>query len=169
MIHLTPRVLVMAFAISSILSSAALGQIATPSPNAAARGGVQSQYTPEQRQQFGADRRACNAELKPKELPRGERAKAMRSCMEGKNPAYKVAFDRSGQRRADMKQIRQDCRAGMGGKKLSKDERRASMQTCIVAKRPEMAKQFACADQAKQKGLQAGTERRTFMRECRRS
>jgi len=129
-----------------------------------------SAVTPEQRRQFRADRKTCTEQIKPKDLPRGERGKAMRGCMEGRNSAYKAVYERTDQRREEMKQIRKDCRATTAaGKTLSRDERRTAMQACIVAKRPELAKPYACADQARQKGLKAGTERRQFMRECRKS
>jgi hypothetical protein len=156
---------IVSFALGMALSTLSYAQTAAP---AEPRGPL-ARISPEMRAQFQADRKACVDQVKPRDLPRAERGKAMRGCMEAKNPAYKVAFERAGQRRAEMKQIRQDCRATIDGKRLTRDERRTAMQSCIVAKRPEMAKQFACQDQARQKNLGPGTERREFMRNCRRS
>jgi hypothetical protein len=156
----------LSFALLFTLSSAVFAQTAPPA--AGEQRGPISRVSPEMRAQFRNDMSDCRDQVKPRELPRAERGKALRGCMEAKNPAYKVAFERAGQRREEMKQIRQDCRAAMNGQRLTRDERRTSMQSCIVAKRPEMAKQFACQDQAKQKNLGPGAERREFMRNCRR-
>jgi hypothetical protein len=156
----------LSFAIALAVSTASFAQTAAPAPGEQ-RGPI-SRISPEMRAQFQADRKACVDQVKPRDLPRAERGKAMRGCMETKNPAYKAAFERSGQRREEMKQIRQDCRATHDGQKMTRDERRNAMQSCIVAKRPEMAKQFACQDQARQKNLGPGSERREFMRTCRR-
>jgi hypothetical protein len=156
---------IVSFALGMALSTLSYAQTAAPSEPR----GPLSRVSPEMRTQFQADRRACVDQVKPRDLPRAERGRAMRSCMEGKNPAYKAAFERSGQRRAEMRQIRQDCRATTDNQRLTRDERRSAIQSCIVAKRPEMAKQFACQDQARQKNLGPGAERREFMRNCRRS
>jgi hypothetical protein len=153
--------------LSLVISGAAVAQ--TAAPQTGAQRGPISRVPTELQAQFRTDTATCRDEVKPRDLPRAERGKAMRACMEAKNPAYKVAFERSSQRREEMKQIRQDCRAKTDALRLTRDERSTSMQSCIVEKRPEMAKQFACQDQAKQKNLGPGAERREFMRSCRRS
>jgi Spy/CpxP family protein refolding chaperone len=161
-----------AFAASLLLSSAALAQTAAPPANAppaqAQPGPERREITPEQRNRFRADLETCRTEVKPQSLPRGERRKAMRSCMEAKNPELKTVFARGEARRAEMRQVRDQCRTELGDKARGPD-RREAMKTCMVAKKPEMAKLFSCVDQAKAKNLQPGGERREFMRTCLRA
>ena len=150
--------------LSVILSTAALAQAQTPAPPIAERRVI----TPEQRARFQADRQACVSEVKPQSLPRGERRKAMRGCMEAKNPELKQFFARGETRRAELRQIRNTCRTEINAKGIKRPERREAMQSCIVAKKPEMAKVFSCVEDARKKGLQPGGERRDFMRTCLR-
>ena len=151
------------------LSTAAFAQTATPpsapSPQAAQR----PEITPEQRARFQVDRKACVDELKPKELPRGERRAAMRTCMETRNPNLKPMFARGEARRAEMKTVRDACRDEVKAKNIKGNERRDAMKNCIIAKKPEMAKPIACSEEAKAKGLARGAERRDFMRTCIRA
>jgi hypothetical protein len=161
----------LAFAASVLLSSAALSQTAPPpaTPPAQAQPVPERrEITPEQRARFRADLETCRAEVKPQSLPRGDRRKAMRACMEAKNPELKTMFARRDTRLAEMRQIRDQCREETRSKAQG-NERRDAMKACIVAKKPEMAKVFSCVDQAKAKNLQPGGERREFMRTCLRA
>lgn len=155
------------------LSTAAFAQTAPPSvisPSAPSSPAAQrSEITPEQRARFQADRKACVDELKPKELPKGERRAAMRTCMETRNPNLKPMFARGEARRAEMKTVRDACRDEVKAKNIKGNERRDAMKSCIIAKKPEMAKPIACSEEAKAKGLARGAERRDFMRTCIRA
>jgi hypothetical protein len=148
----------------SILCSPAFAQVAAPPPQQ-----EKLQPSPEQRARFRAARDACVADVKPRSLPRGERRKAMRSCMEAKNPDMKPIFARGEARRAEMRQVRDSCRDEMRARRLGRDERRQAMQTCMVQKKPELAKMFSCRDEAVRKNLNPGPERRDFMRTCLRA
>jgi hypothetical protein len=134
-------------------------------PTAAPEAG-RREITPEMRERFRADLRACRTEVRGKNLPRGERRTAFRSCMEARNGDYRPFFARAETRRAEMRQLRRECRAENDGKRLTRDERRAAMRSCMEAKRPELKKAFACMDEARSKGLNPGPERRAFMRTC---
>jgi hypothetical protein len=165
-----------AFALAAcVMSIPALAQTPGPAPSAPAAPPVgaqpsdRPQVSPEQRARFRAAREACAAELKPRDLPRGERRIAMRSCMQAKVPDLPQRFGRTGSRRAEMRQVRDACRAELQGKRLPRDERRQAMQTCMVAKKPELAKVFSCRDEAVKKNLSPGPERREFMRSCIRA
>jgi hypothetical protein len=141
---------------------------ATPtSPPPATQNALQP--TQEQRARFRAAREACTSEVKPRNLPRGERRKAMRDCMEARNPDMKPIFARGEARRAEMRQLRDTCRQELRGKRLARDERRQAMQTCLVQKKPELAKVFSCRDEAVKKNLGPGRERQDFMRTCLRA
>ena len=133
---------------------------AAPAPRADAR------YTPEQREAFRADRKACRDEMRGKDLDRAERRKAMGTCLEARNPAFKERMAQVKNRRTEMKEVSTACREEIKRKDLPRgDERRKAMQACIVAKKPEMKKQFDCRDEVRAKNLEGG-ERRTFMRSC---
>jgi psiF repeat len=153
------------FVVALVFSTGAFAQTAAP-PAVAPSASERPVITPEQRARFQADRKACADELKAKELPRGERRPAMRTCMETRNPDLKPMFARGEARRAEMKQVRDACRTESNEKKLKGTERREAMKSCIIAKKPEMAKPIACSEEAKTKGLMRGTERRDFMRTC---
>jgi hypothetical protein len=134
----------------------------TPPPAAGERSGIPN----EMRQRFREARDACVAEVKPRTLPRGERRKAMRGCLEAKLPDAAPIFARGEARRAEMRKMRDECRAEQRGKRLGRDERRQAVQNCLVQKRPELAKVFSCRDEAQKKNLGPGPERRDFMRTC---
>jgi hypothetical protein len=125
--------------------------------------------SPEQRARIRAARDACLTEVKPQSLPRGERRKAMRTCLEAKNPELAPIFSRGESRRAEMRQLRQSCRDETRARRLGREERRQATQTCMVAKKPELAKVFSCRDEAIRKNLSPGPERRDFMRTCLRA
>jgi hypothetical protein len=135
------------------------------SPPSAERRGI----PPEMQERFRAARQACVAEVKPNTLPRGERRKAMRSCLEAKMPEAAPIFARGEARRAEMRQLRDDCRQELRPRRLGRDERRQAMQSCMVQKKPELAKVFSCRDEAVKKNLGPGAERREFMRSCIRA
>jgi hypothetical protein len=120
----------------------------------------------EMRERFQAARQACVAEVKPRDLPRGERRKAMRTCIEAKMPDAAPIFARGEARQAEMRKLRADCRQEVRPQRLGRDERRQAMQACMVQKRPELAKVFSCRDEAMKKNLGPGSERRDFMRSC---
>jgi Spy/CpxP family protein refolding chaperone len=160
-----------ALVLSAFLSTAASAQIAPApaAPNAPALSGERREITPEQRARFSADRKSCVDEVKPQSLPRGERRRAMQTCMEARNPELKQFFARGESRRAEMRQVRSDCRNEVRGKSVPRAERQEAMKACVIAKKPEMAKVFTCVDQARAKNLQPGSERRDFMRTCLRA
>jgi hypothetical protein len=122
----------------------------------------------EMRERFRAARDACFAEVKPRTLPRGERRKAMRACLEARMPEAAPIFARGEARRAELRQIRDECRKEIRPRRLGRDERRQAMQACLVQKKPELAKVFACRDEAGRKNLPPGAERRDFIRTCLR-
>jgi hypothetical protein len=93
----------------------------------------------------------------------------MRKCMEAKNPSLAPVFARGEARRAEMRQVRDACRSEVRSKNIRGPERREAMKSCVVAKKPEMAKVFACVDQAKARNLGPGQERRAFMQSCLRA
>jgi hypothetical protein len=151
-------------AASALLACSALAQ--TPSTPPAAGPGARTEISPEQRARFRAARDACVTEVKPATLPRGERRKAMRSCLEAKLPESAPIFARGEARRGEMRQLRDTCRGELRGRRVARDERRQAMQTCMVQKKPELAKVFSCRDEAVKRSLSPGPERRTFMRTC---
>ena len=157
-----------AFALACMLSVSAQAQTVPP-PAASTPSDQRGEFTPQQRAQFRADRKACVDEVKPKTLAKVERGPAMRRCLEARNPAYRDGFARAAQRRGEIKQVRDACREEIRGKRLARDQRREAMKTCIIAKKPELAKPMACAEQARSRNLAAGTERREFMRACIRA
>jgi psiF repeat len=157
------------FAVSVLLSSVSFAQTAAPPPSVTPPAATRPEITPEQRSEFRATLDSCRAEVKPANLPRGERRAAMRKCMETKNPALAPVFARGEARRAEMRQVRDSCRSEVRGKTARGPERREAMKSCVVAKKPEMAKVFSCVDQAKAKNLQPGQERRAFMQTCIRT
>jgi hypothetical protein len=124
---------------------------------------------PEMRERLQAARKACVAEVKPGSLPRGERRKAMRTCLEARMPEAAPIFARGEARRAEMRKLRDDCRREVRPRGLGRDERRQAMRSCMVQKRPELAKVFSCRDEAMKKNLGPGPERRDFMRTCIRA
>jgi hypothetical protein len=152
-----------AILLSSCLSVAAYAQTVAPTPPPAAppaavapalaapaqRGAAR--YTPEQREAFKADRKACRDEMRGKSMERGERRKAMTTCLEARNPLFKERMAEVKNRRGEMKEISTACRE--------------AMQACIVGKKPEMKKQFECRDEARAKNMER-SERRDFMRSC---
>jgi hypothetical protein len=139
---------------------------ARPVPPAAGGQAERLGITPEMRERFRSDARACRDEMRGKDVPRGERRKAFRTCMEARNGDYRPIFARGETLRTEMQKIRSACRAENEGKRLTRDERRAAMRGCMEAKRPELKKAFACMDEARTKGLNPGPERRAFMRTC---
>ncbi len=151
--------------LAAILVSAPVLAQTTPPPAATQPGG-RIEISPEQRARFRAAREACVAEVKPRSLPRGERRKAMRGCLEAKLPESAPIFARGDARRAELRQVRDTCRQELRGKRVSRDERRQAMQSCMIQKKPELAKVFSCRDEAVKKNLSPGPERRTFMRTC---
>jgi hypothetical protein len=157
------------FAVSVLLSSVALAQTATPPPPSTPPAQARPEVTLEQRAEFRAALDSCRAEVKPANLPRGERRAAMRKCMEAKNPSLAPVFARGEARRAEMRQVRDACRSEVRGKNIRGPERREAMKSCVVAKKPEMAKVFSCVDQAKARNLGPGQERRAFMQSCIRT
>jgi psiF repeat len=157
------------FAVSIVLSSAAFAQTATPQSPVAPPAQSRPEVTPEQRAEFRSALDSCRAEVKPANLPRGERRTAMRKCMEAKNPSLAPVFARGEARRAEMRQVRDACRSEVRGRNIRGPERREAIKSCVVAKKPEMAKVFSCVDQAKAKNLQPGQERRAFMQTCIRT
>lgn len=164
-------VFALAFAVSTtgLLQGPTFAQTLAPAANPPANtrpAEPRREFTPEERAQFRADRKACIDTVKPKALAKAERGPAMRRCMEARNPAYREGFARAAQRRSEVKQVRDGCRDEIRGKGLARDQRREAMKTCILAKRPELAKPMACAEEARTRNLAAGTERRTFMRTC---
>jgi hypothetical protein len=152
-------------ALSLAIAAPLAAQTPAPSPEAARPGGI----PPEMRERFQAARQACVAEVRPRDLPRGERRKAMRSCLEAKMPEAAPIFGRGEARRAEMRKLRDDCRQEVRPRRLGRDERRQAMQACMVQKKPELAKVFACRDEALKKNLGPGAERRDFMRSCIRA
>ncbi|MGL5116426.1 MAG: PsiF family protein [Beijerinckiaceae bacterium] len=141
--------------------------VAAPAtPPAAAPETGRRAISPEMRERFRADMRVCRDEVRGKDLPRGERRMAFRTCMEARNGDYRPFFARAETRRAEMRQLRRECRAENDGKRLTRDERRTAMRGCMEAKKPELKKAFACMDEARTKGLNPGPERRAFMRTC---
>jgi hypothetical protein len=149
----------------SLLVAAPLSAQTAPTPPAAERPGI----PPEMRERFRVARQACVAEVKPGTLPRGERRKAMRACLEAKMPETAPIFARGETRRAEMRKLRDDCRQELRPRRLGRDERRQAMQSCMVQKKPELAKVFSCRDEAVKKNLGPGPERREFMRSCIRT
>jgi hypothetical protein len=137
-----------------------------PAPPPTTAPGVRPEIPQEMRQRFREARDACVTEVKPRSLPRGERRKAMRTCMEAKMPEAAPIFARGEARRAEMRRLRDDCRQEVRPRRLSRDERQRAMQSCMVQKRPELAKVFSCRDEAVKKNLAPGPERRDFMRSC---
>ncbi len=157
-----------AFAVSVLLSSAAFAQTAAPLP-VAPPAQSRPEVTPEQRAEFRATLDACRAEVKPANLPRGERRATMRKCIETKNPSLAPVFARGEARRAEMRQVRDACRSEVRSRNIRGPERREAIQSCVVAKKPEMARVFSCVDQAKARNLGPGQERRSFMQTCLRA
>ena len=149
-----------------IAVSPALAQGAPPpSPPAQAA----PRLSEDQRARLRADRDACRAEVKPKDLPRAERRGAMRRCIEARNPDAKPLFARGEARRAELRQLRDACRDELRGKNVRGPERRLAMRSCMVSRKPELAKVFGCMNEARAKNLQPGAERRVFMRTCLRA
>jgi hypothetical protein len=149
-----------------MIAGSALAQQAAPPAAPPPAAGERLQLSPEQRDRIRAARDACVAEVKPRTLPRGERRKAMRACMEAKSPDLAPIFSRGEARRAEIRQARDACRAEMRGKRLGREERQQAMRTCLVGKRPELAKVLSCRDEAMKKNLGPGAERRAFMQSC---
>jgi hypothetical protein len=146
----------------SLVLAAPLAAQTPPQQPPAARPGI----PPEMRERFQTARQACVAEVKPRDLPRGERRKAMRTCLEAKMPEAAPIFARGEARRAEMRKLRDDCRQEVRPRRLARDERRQAMQACMVQKKPELAKVFSCRDEAASKNMAPGAERRDFMRSC---
>jgi hypothetical protein len=146
---------------------------ATPpaaTPPASLDGAGRFRMTEQERAKMREAARACRDELRGRDLGRTERREAMRTCVEARVPeiaarreAFRAERDK---RRADLRAVRDQCRDDLRGRGLGRDERRTAMRACLVEKRPELAKPLACADQAREKGLRRGPERREFLREC---
>lgn len=154
-----------------VIVSAALAQAPSTPPQSPEAPKVQGpaterQITPEERTRLRAARESCRTEIRSRDLPRGERRRAIRSCIATKNPDLAPIFARGEQRRAEMRQMRDTCREDIRGRRLNGDERRQAMQSCMVSKRPELAKVFSCRDEAVKRSLNPGPERRDFMRTC---
>jgi hypothetical protein len=152
----------------SSLASPMFAQAPAPAPTQPETA-APSRLSPEQRQRLRAARDACIAEVKPSTLPRGERRRAMRACLEAKNPELAPIFSRGEARRAEIRALQQSCREEQRGKRLGRDERRQAIRTCMVGKKPELQKVFTCRDEAQRKNLAPGMERRDFMRTCLRA
>lgn len=153
-------------ALSLVFAAPLAAQTQQPAPPPAAeRPGI----PPELRERVRTARQACLAEVKPRDLPRGERRKAMRTCLEAKMPEIAPIFARGEARRAEMRKLRDDCRQELRSRRLGRDERRQAMRACLVQKKPELGKVFSCRDEAIRKNLGPGTERREFMRSCIRA
>ncbi len=153
----------------SIAAASPLAAQTQSAPPATSPPGPRLEISQDLRQRLRAARDACVAEVQPRSLPRGERRKAMRACLEAKMPEAAPIFARGEARRAEMRKLRDECRQDVRSRNIARDERRQAMQACMVQKRPELAKVFACRDEAARRNLGPGPERRDFMRSCIRA
>lgn len=155
------------------------GALAQPSPSPQPQTPTvepRREATPEQRERFRADLTACRNEIRARDLGRGERREAVRTCMEGRNAEYRPFFARVEARRADMRACRDEVRA----KDLRRTERREAFIACMEARSPGSGAVLAqrgqnrdalrdarrtCRDLVEPKNLR-GDARRDAMRSC---